>query len=177
MSKISKRKNLRLKGYDYSSPNVYFITICSFDRKNLFGHIFNGVMRLNENGNIVRNEWLRTTIARDNVKLDKFVIMPNHIHGIVIINGKSSRGVLQYAPTNRLRSPSQTIGAIIRGFKSTTTKQINILRKTPKKPIWQRNYYEHIIRNEKDLNEICEYIINNPQKWDLDKENLGTLTP
>jgi len=100
--------------------------------------------------------------------------MPNHLHGIIMIN--SGRGVLQYAPTESpFRSPSQTIGAIIRGFKSATTKKINKYTNTPGKPVWQRNYYDRIIRDEDELNRIREYIIFNPAKWEGDKENPQRL--
>ena len=107
--------------------------------------------------------------------LDEFVIMPNHVHGIIIIRrgtrggvlrtGVLRTGVLPYAPTPIFQSPSQTIGAIVRGFKSSTTKQINQIRGTPGLPVWQRNYHEHIIRNEEELHRIREYIITNAQNW------------
>jgi len=94
--------------------------------------------------------------------------MPNHFHAILFI---IRRGVLQYAPTNKFRSPSQTIGSIVRGFKSAVTKRTNKLRNSPSTPVWQRNYYEHVVRNENELNQIREYIQNNPLKWELDREN------
>lgn len=131
-------------------------------------------MSLNEYGQIAYDEWMKTPELRPNVKLDAFVVMPNHIHGIIIINDGhgSGRGVLQYAPTqmnNTFQSPSQTIGAIVRGYKSSVTKKINILRNRPGCPIWQRNYYEHIIRDNKSYHRISQYIINNPEKWQDDK--------
>ena len=164
------RRSIRLKEYDYSQSGAYFITICVYNRECLFGEIVNGEMRLNEWGTIVENELLKTPELRPNVLLDEYVVMPNHIHGIVVIMD-NCRGVLQYAPTRRFRSPSQTIGAIVRGFKSTTTKRINEMRIAPGMPVWQRNYYEHIIRNEDKLNEIREYIIGNPIKWAEDENN------
>ena len=95
--------------------------------------------------------------------------MPNHLHGIIRI---ICRGVWQYAPTNnKFRSPSQTVGSIVRGFKSTVTKQINLLQNTPGFPVWQRNYFEHVIRNEKSLYQIRQYIINNLLQWQFDNEN------
>jgi REP element-mobilizing transposase RayT len=99
--------------------------------------------------------------------------MPNHVHGIVVITCQG-RGVLQYAPTDDktpFRSPSQTIGAIVRGFKSLVTKRINTIRDTPGESVWQRNYYEHVIQNDDDLNRIREYIANNLAQWALDEEN------
>ena len=120
-------------------------------------------------------EWINTGTLRPNIELDTYVVMPNHFHGILVINDCADtiqrRGVSQYAPTNAFRSPSQTVGAIIRGFKSAVSKQINHLRDKPGQSVWQRNYYEHIVRNEKELNSIREYIINNPMQWDLDENN------
>jgi REP-associated tyrosine transposase len=137
-------------------------------------------MILNRMGQIAHTEWNKTPDIRPNVLLDEFVIMPNHLHGILVIdypmkneNTDDGRGVMHYAPTDnpQLESPSQTIGAIVRGFKSTATKQINILRKTPAQPVWQRNYFERVIRNDKELFNIHQYIINNPLKWAIDNEN------
>ena len=153
------------------------MTICAFRRECLFGKINNNHMQLNELGKIVKNEWLKTPYIRPDIELDEFIVMPNHFHGIVIINeppnnGDNCRGVLQCAPTDRFRSPSQNIGSIIRGFKSTVTKQINILRNTPAISVWHRNYYDRIIRNDMELNKTREYIIANPEMWDNDEENL-----
>ncbi len=161
-----KRRSIRLKKYDYSKPGAYFITICTQNKKCLFGEIIDGEMLLNEMGCIVKNEWLKTKQLRKNIECNVFVVMPNHFHSIVEIN-ESYKGVLQYAPT-KMQSPSKTIGAIVRGFKSAVTKQINKLQQTPGKKLWQRNYYEHIIRDEDDYNQIYEYINNNILKWELD---------
>jgi REP element-mobilizing transposase RayT len=165
------RKSVRIKDYDYSQPGAYFVTICTRNRECMFGEIIDGEMVLNRFGIIVNEEWLRTAILRvwETVEIDTYIIMPNHVHGIVVIN--HGRGVLQYAPTGMLRSPSQTIGAIIRGFKSASTKRINLSRNTPGNPVWQRNYYEHVIRDEDDLNRIRQYIFENPAHWAEDEEN------
>ena len=176
--KQNRRKQLRLKHYNYSDPGMYFVTICVHNRECLFGDIVDGEMRLNEFGQIVCDEWLKTSDIRPNVELDYFIVMPNHFHGIVRIMS-DRRGVLQYAPTSEKRafhSPSQTIGAIVRGFKSATTKYINQLRGAPGVPVWQRNYYEHVIRNENELFETRKYIQDNPLKWDLDPENPDLQT-
>ena len=165
---IHNRKSIRIQGYDYAQDGAYFVTICTYNRDCLFGEI-NPEMVLNPFGIIVRDAWQNTSVIRPGILLDEFVIMPNHIHGIIIIR----RGVSQYAPTMAppypptpsFRSPSQTIGAIVRGFKSSTTKQINQIRGTPGLPVWQRNYHEHIIRNEEELHRIREYIITNAQNW------------
>lgn len=169
---IYNRHSLRIKGYDYSGAGVYFITICTNNRDNLFGEIIDNKMFINAFGKIVENEWIKTPEIRNIIEIDSFVIMPNHFHGIIVIND-AGRGVLQYAlstKTNEFKSPSQTIGAVIRGFKSTVTKQINIFRNMQMQSIWQRNYYEHIIRNEDDLLRIREYIIKNQENWENDEE-------
>lgn len=121
---------------------------------------------LNEYGQVAQTEWLKTPTLRPNVELDEWVIMPDHFHAIVSITERG-RGVLQYATTTQpeqtqFRSPSQTIGAIVRGFKSATAKHINQIRQTPGIPVWQRNYHEWVIRNEQDLNRIRHYIRENP---------------
>ena len=163
------RKSIRLKNYDYSKPGIYFVTICTKNREFLFGEIVNGVIVLNDAGKIAQQCWLEIPEHFPCVSLDKFVIMPNHIHGIIIINHVA--GVQNIEPLQQFNQFQKiipnSIGSIVRGFKIGVTKwfrQNNILN-----VVWQRNYYEHIIRNEKELNKIREYIINNPLKWGLDK--------
>jgi len=128
-------------------------------------------MQLNEFGRIIESEWLKTPQIREKVQLDEYMVMPNHFHGVIVLTD-NSRGVLQYAPTNKFRSPSQTIGSIIRGFKFAVSRQIKRLDYPLIASLWQRNYYEHIIRNENELNRIREYIQNNPLRWQYDRENL-----
>jgi len=166
------RRSIRLKDYDYSQAGGYFITICTHGWGNLFGNIVKGEMRLNEYGKIVENEWIKTGKMCLNVLLDEYIIMPNHIHGIIIIID-DGRGTLQRAPTvERFGKPvSNSIPTIVRLFKSTTTKQINQIRKMPRASVWQRNYYEHVIRNEDKLNKLRYYIQTNLLKWYLDREN------
>ncbi len=125
-------------------------------------------MHLNKFGRIVEEEWNKTGKIRPNIEIDKYVIMPNHLHGIIIVNCRST---LQRAPMyERYEKPmSNSIPTIVRLFKSSITQKINILRNTPGFPIWQRNYYEHIIRDEDDYLNISRYIENNPLKWELDK--------
>jgi REP element-mobilizing transposase RayT len=165
---------------------MYFITLCTADRKNIFGEIKQGKMHLNTFGEIATKEWEKTSEIRKNTSLGEFIVMPNHFHAIISIdykiNDKGKENI------GKFHSPSQTIGAIIRGFKGATTKKTNnLIRGMRNNPgstgelqfastaefssfgegsIWQRNYYEHIIRTEKAYNNISTYIINNPQKWD-----------
>ena len=174
---IHRRRSIRLKGYDYSQAGLYFITICTQNRECIFGEIVDDgqgtmICALNEYGGIAEKEWIKTSEMRSNIRLDVFVIMPNHMHGIIEINEISDgRGTMHRAPTvEQFGKPtSNTIPTIIRGYKSSVTKQINILRNQPGVPVWQRNYYEHIIRNEKSYDQISEYIQTNPLKWRDDK--------
>lgn len=179
------RRSIRLQGYDYSRAGAYFVTVCAQNREYLFGEIADGEMRLNDAGKIVRNEWLRTGDIRSNVELDVFVVMPNHFHAIVCLSNEPRRGDRPVAPTIRdMVAPTMagptgptpgSIGAIMAGFKSITTKRINEMRNTPGAPVWQRNYYEHIIRDGESLNKIREYIVNNPMQWAFDRENLNIV--
>jgi REP element-mobilizing transposase RayT len=169
------RRSLRLKDYDYSQAGAYFITICTHKKESIFGEIRNREMILNRFGEITKNEWLKAAILRRNVELDEFVVMPNHFHGIIIIEESNDVGATRrVAPTKESVTCTHTlkpntIGSIIGQFKSVVTKEIRKKRFTHFR--WQRNYYEHIIRNENDLNEVREYIVNNPLKWELDKDN------
>lgn len=177
------RHSLRLKDYDYSSAGAYFITICTKDRACIFGEITDGELRLNEFGKIVENFWLEIPEHYPMVELDEYIIMPNHIHGIVFI--PDCVGVQDFEPLQqKLQSDilkknrfqhiiPRSIGAIIRGFKIGVTKWFR--NNTNIVFVFQRNFYEHIIRDEPDLNRIREYIVNNPARWQDDEENPCTL--
>ncbi len=175
------RRSIRLPGYDYSQAGVYFVTVCAYGGRYLFGDTVNHEMRLNWTGRIVQSEWLNTPRVRPNVELDQFVVMPNHLHALIWIHPLSRphqtdnrRGVLQYAPTGQrriLRSPAQTVGAMVRGFRAAVTKHINAVRGMHGMPVWQRNYYEHIVRDEEELKRIRQYIVTNPAGWAEDEEN------
>jgi len=130
---------------------------------------------LNEYGEIARNEWIKTASVRANVVLDVFVIMPNHIHGIIILTGNGSGNVgatRRVASNGRVARTMQSgsIGAIIGQFKSVATKRINVRRGTLGLPVWQRNYYERVLR-EDELDRVRAYIQNNPAQWEMDAEN------
>ena len=168
----SQRRSIRLAHYDYSREGAYFVTLSVHDRACLFGEMMDGVMRLNKLGQVIHSEWVRTSGLRPQVRLDEFIVMPNHFHAIIAVE-ESRRGVSPYAHPS-FRSPSQTLGAILRGFKSATTKMINVMRGTPGTAVWQRNYYEHVVRDDLELQRICEYIVNNPSQWALDRENPQT---
>ncbi|MBP7885734.1 MAG: transposase [Candidatus Marinimicrobia bacterium] len=205
-------ESIRLPGYDYSQPGAYFITIVTHNRQCSFGNIIDDEMMLNEFGVLVQNEWLKTGIIRPNINIDAFVVMPNHLHGIIIItdndNGHSRdsrdsrdsrRDTLQRVSTitdtitdtdtdtitdtemgtetdtgtiEQFGKPTKnSIPTIVRSFKSTTTKQINQMRQTPMQPLWQRNYFEHVIRDDNELTRIHQYIINNSKRWEEDNLN------
>jgi len=168
------RRSIRLKGYDYSTAGAYFVTLCVKGRENLLGDIVDDNMQLNEYGRIVETAWEWLGQQYPYVDLDEWVVMPNHLHSIIVIcddcrgdspEGDSRKGDSRIAPT---RKP---LGRLVGAFKTVSTKEINLIRGTPAATIWQRNYYEHIIRNEGELARIRKYIDENPLKWDLDQEN------
>jgi REP-associated tyrosine transposase len=162
-----RRRSIRLAEFDYGQTGLYFVTLCVHDRKCLFGEIVDGAMQLNAIGAIVAAEWRRTPEIRPNVTVDEFVVMPNHFHALLAMES-SGRGVLN-TPSAQLHSPSQTLGAILRGFKASTTRYFR--ERHSQAPLWQRNYYEHVVRNDDELTRIREYILNNPIQWALDGEN------
>jgi putative transposase len=162
------RKNIRLKNYDYTQEGAYYITICVHDNKCLFGKIKNEKMNLNVQGEMVQNEWLKTQVIRSNVILDEFVIMPNHFHGILVIVDDLGKATRRVAPTSKTLLPN-SVGSIIGQFKSAVTKKIRTSGIPDFK--WQRNYYDRVIRDEKELNAVRKYIFYNPNKWEWDKLN------
>jgi len=161
--KIHHRQSIRLKEYDYSQEGFYFITICTNHYVCLFGKIYDGKMVLNNAGNIAEECWLDIPKHYPNTILREYVIMPNHVHWIIEI--VAHVGANNYSPLQN--GTSKTIGAIVRGFKIGVTKWFR--KNTNVHTVWQRNYYEHIIRNEQSYYKISEYIINNPSHWLTDK--------
>lgn len=196
---IHNRRSIRLKNYDYSDAGLYFITLCTINRQPIFGQIINGEMVYNAFGSIANNEWIKTPQIRKNISLCEFILMPNHFHAIISIDYKITDQGNDHI--GKFQSPSQTIGAIIRGYKGATTNRINQLIREAKEEkgsertdaatgvlqyapienapieyapsgagsIWQRNYYESIIRSERAYRNISNYIINNPKNWNKDK--------
>jgi REP element-mobilizing transposase RayT len=169
-----QRRSIRLKEYDYSQEGAYFVTICTHKKVCILSEITNGEMRLNKYGNVVIKCWLEVPHHFPNVEIDTFVVMPNHFHGILVIHdcrGEVTSPTPKGAETAPLRR--YTLGQIMAYFKYQTTKSINQICHTPGTRLWQRNYYEHVIRNEHDLNDIRQYILDNPVKWDMDENNPG----
>lgn len=176
--KIHHRCSIRLKEYDYSRNGGYFVTICSYDKKCIFGKIVNESVELTRIGKIVNDFWYEIPNHFKNAQLDTFIVMPNHSHGIIIITDDCTD--VGPTPPSQINNnngrggvspPKCTLGQIVAYYKYQTTKIINKMNKTTGSQLWQRNYYEHIIRNIDDLNKIREYIIQNPLKWALDREN------
>ncbi|MGB7538242.1 MAG: transposase [Anaerolineales bacterium] len=172
------RRSIRLPGYDYTAPGAYFITIATHNRQTIFGEIIDGVIQLNTCGEIARDEWVKTAAIRREIALDEFAIMPNHMHGIIVIDGvrRDTASPCPYGD-QPIRIPTiehfskpviGSIPTIIRAYKSAVTYHINRIRPTPGDPVWQSNYYEHIIRDEDDLSRIREYIMNNPLRREMD---------
>ncbi|MEM9003379.1 MAG: transposase [Cyanobacteria bacterium P01_F01_bin.86] len=217
------RRSLRLPHYDYATAGHYFITICTYQRRCLLGSIVDGEMQLNELGNVVRSQWLRLPQCYSHLQLDVFVVMPNHIHGILTLNPQHVPSVgagsakIPSSPTQKFTTkpapgytPEQSIAGnrsdgdknsggsgfernvqdrterrsaepaptggggggkrhgiseIVRGFKTFSARRVNRLRRVKGVPVWQRNYYEHIVRDETALKNIQRYIQNNPLSW------------
>jgi putative transposase len=251
-----KRRSIRLKGYDYSAAGMYFITLCTYQRECRFGEIVDGVMRLNPLGQIVQTHWMRLPKHHPNLRLDAFIVMPNHFHGILVLtsnqpphspvgagladtstvsaNSETTKPALPYSDTSTiatdpaptkpvllhstdsettksihpslskhpggvragsidtfmngshpaLAKPAPTkivnhagIPEIIRGFKTFSARRINETRRTQGTPVWQRNYYEHIIRNDLSLQTIQIYIRHNPQSWQTDQLHPDNPNP
>jgi len=170
---LHHRRSIRLPGYDYAQAGAYFVTLCTHQCEWLFGEVVNGEMQLNAFGCVVEEEWLQTPIIRPYVQLDTFVIMPNHFHGIIVMTD-DGRGTAPPCPyyTGQFGKPvAGSLPTIMRSYKSAVTKRINALRNTPSAPVWQRNYHEHVIRNETALSTIRTYIANNPLHWAADRYN------
>lgn len=200
---IHHRRSIRKKGYDYSDPGVYYITICSHDQEQLFGVVENNCVSLNGYGEIVRNTWYDLVNHVGGITLDAFVVMPNHFHGIVVIGdidvgtNDNDVGGMKYvvgadtvgiganvsavgagsepAPTESMITTGFTspnapnvpkrhgLPEIVRQLKTFSARRINQMRGTPGVPVWQRNYYERIIRDDSELYHVRQYIINNPK--------------
>lgn len=170
---IHHRRSIRLRDYDYSGASAYFVTICTFDR----GCYFDQFPQLR---GILDEEWNKMPVRFYNVDLDEYVIMPNHFHGIIVcrdapcgrlsVNLGHSRG-----NTGRTRGDAPTLGDVVGAFKSLCVnawlRVIEAENLNARGKFWQKNYYEHVIRNEEEMNRIRQYIVNNPLQWELDREN------
>jgi REP element-mobilizing transposase RayT len=172
------RRSIRLKEYDYSQAGGYFVTMCVRNRECLFGKIIESEMKMNGFGEIVKECWDEIPNNYRNTEIDEFVVMPNHIHGIIMIlddlKSDDVVGAIHELPLQMdiIKRRQMLLPKIIGRFKMNSAKRINEIRNSPGVPVWQRNYFEHVIRTEKELNHIREYIINNPTGWPKDEENI-----
>jgi putative transposase len=168
------RRSIRLKGFDYSLPKAYFVTICIFGRERILASVVDRKIQLTPAGAAVRGAWLELPRRFPTVILQDFVLMPNHLHAIVAfahLPRATKRGAASSAPTTE--TPSQPyLGKIIRAFKSLSAIEVNRLLGRKNQAVWQRNYYEHIIRTAREYDEIQKYIYENPMMWDYDPENV-----
>ncbi len=183
---LHHRRSIRLREYDYTQAGAYFVTLCVQGRECLLGEINDGSVKLSRIGELIRNAWHNLPTHFPHIALDEFVIMPNHLHAILILSDRARRGEA-FAESSRNEtnltanaSPSQqhpngtkphSLNAVLQNFKSVSTRRVNQFRKKAGVPFWQRDYYEHIIRDDRDLQNIREYIRNNPYHWSSDEYN------
>ncbi|MFZ1570893.1 MAG: transposase [Thiolinea sp.] len=178
---IHHRQSIRLRGHDYTKAGLYFVTICTHNRLPLFGEVIEGKMFPNEAGILVQQCWEAIPEHFPSVILDEFVVMPNHVHGIIVMgdanvgakdflplqpNGGGNVGANNHLPPQVKPGTARTLGSVVRGFKIGVTKWFRT--HTEVHSVWQRNYYEHIIRNETAYVKIADYIQTNPQRWEAD---------
>lgn len=175
---LRDRRTIRLPGFDYAWAGAYFVTICTRDRAPIFGEVRSGTMHLNRLGRSAASQWVQIARHRPKVILNAWVIMPNHMHGIVFVTGNrkipGSVALLAWRGSHRRFADSRaiptgpgrgTLSAIVGSFKSATSKQINLLRGTPGAPLWHRGYYERIVGDREALTRIRQYIAENPSRW------------
>jgi len=173
------RRSIRLKGYDYTQAGAYFVTICTWQRECLLGEVINGEMQLSRYGETVQFNWNILPKRYPNVELDAFIVMPNHVHGIILLDASGLEGTgLERLSADASKfsgkpapTPSKLYGLpeIVRGLKTFSARRINQIRGKSGVAVWQRGYYERIIRDEESLIAIREYIIKNPLCWEKDK--------
>ena len=181
---VHHRRSIRLRAYDYARPGLYFVTLCTRNRECLFGEVVDDEPFLNDAGFMAAQCWRWLTAQYPRVQMDDWVVMPNHLHGIVAITADcgeargtavGTQGGSRTAPTrlttrSNLTTP-KPLGRLIGAFKTVSTRRINDVRGTPGATVWQRNYYEHVIRDDRDLDRIRRYVANNPSSWPRDEEN------
>jgi putative transposase len=188
------RRSIRMRGYGYAQEGVYFVTVCAQDRQCLFGEVVDGEIRLNDAGRMVQAVWKELSIHYPGVEGDGFVVMPNHIHGVIILVGAGPRACPDEGPRVMVGpracpekgqpqgvAPTLSLPDVVHRFKTLTTKRyadgVKQLGWIPfDRRLWQRNYYEHIIRDEESLSRIRQYILDNPARWEFDRENPAATT-
>jgi len=175
---LPSRRSIRYPGFDYRHPGAYFVTICTYQRRGLFGCVRDGIMQHTPCGRAAQECWQAIPEHFPQVTLDYFVVMPNHIHGILLLNC-NGRGTACCAPTQpggRFGEVNAgSLAVVIRSYKSAVTSQTRRLARDARLIVWQRNYYEHILRHERELAEVRTYIDRNPLQWQFDRENPDTV--
>jgi putative transposase len=183
-SQLPNRKSIRWRGYDYSSAGIYFVTICAFERRSIFGSISSGVINPSLIGRIVSEHWFDLPKHFVGLELDAFVVMPNHIHGILLLNSLKSSviekpasgdAVVGAGPRPARRRPK--LPDIIGEFKRFSALKINSTRGITGQPVWQRNYFERVVRDGKEMEKVQRYIGENPMRWEFDRENPEAVKP
>ncbi|NQU99739.1 MAG: transposase [Parcubacteria group bacterium] len=182
-------ESTRLPNYNYSSDGAYFVTICTKNKQHFFGEIMNGKLSNTKQTEIAKKCWFDLPNHYSNCVLDKFIIMPNHVHGVIFIDngvgGIDTSGVetglkpvstnnvnhIKHNQINNQYTKHYSLSEIIRGFKTFTARRINEMQNASGQPFWQPRFYEHIIRNDRTLNKIRQYIIDNPANWQDDRNN------
>ncbi|KAA3646209.1 MAG: transposase [Chloroflexi bacterium] len=180
MPKLHHRQSHRLPHYDYSQAGAYFVTVCAYNRVAILGEVIDESVKLSPIGEIVQNAWEEIPAHFETVELDEFVVMPNHMHGIIWIREDSSNrvGAQHAAPLQKTDRPNVkpgSLGAIMRSFKAAATKRINALGPDACQRVWQRGYYDHVLRDDEDLHNHRKYILDNPPKWTLDEYYLKAV--
>jgi putative transposase len=190
------RRSIRLKGYDYAQPGAYFVTICVRERECALGDVKDGKMALSDAGHIVQACWDDLPTHYPHVELDAFIVMPNHVHGVIVLvddttvvgaglrpapTGPAPTGPAPTGPAPTEPAPTEPaptavakrhgLPEIVRAFKSFSARRINKMRDTADTSFWQRGFYERVVRSERELGAIRQYIIDNPLKWELDRDN------
>lgn len=175
-SSQSRRRAIRLHGYDYAQTAGYFVTICVQHQGCLFGQIIDGQMQLNEIGKIVVQCWSRIPQHFSSAELDVCVVMPNHIHGVILLGTRGASLPPRSQPNRRGEVSLPTLGQVVAYFKFQSTKYINQHHDMLGTRVWQRNYYDHVIRDERDLQRIRQYVTDNPMQWELDQLHPNNLS-
>ena len=186
---IHHRHSIRVRGYDYSQPGAYFVTLCALKKQCIFGKVQGADVELSQFGEMVRACWLWLGKHYDCVFLDEWILMPNHLHGIIVIQELNENGAGRQVPrypgdsvrSDAFRGGSRTapttrgkpLGSLIGAFKTVSTRRVNELRGTPSAVLWPRNYYDHIVRNDVELGQIRQYVRTNPLMWHGDPEYRG----
>jgi putative transposase len=175
LNRLPQRRSIRLRDFDYTENRAYFVTICAIQKLCLFGDVEEEVVKLSDVGQVVDSAWRDLPNHTPGLTLDCSVVMPNHLHGIIILPGPEK--IQSRANVMPRRDQSGSLGTVIGGFKSAVSREVNVRDLTLVRPIWQRNYYERIIRNDGELDATRRYIVDNPIRWNDDPDHPRYHTP